>query len=140
MRVSVVGIDADDTLWRTAHLYDDAIREFVEVLVAWDPCRAREEPLSTSVAQLTEAHYAAAPRYGVGALAMLRTMVEAAVSSGLDGAGPACEKALKLVEIIHEDGARPFAEVGAMLAKLREKGAAPGAHHSGLSSRADRQT
>ena len=114
LRVSVVGVDADDTLWRTSHLYDDAIREFVETLAPWSP--------GTSAERLVDAHYKAAARYGFGALALLRTMVEVAMSVGLDAAGPACEKALKLVEMIHEDGARPFAGADAMLAKLREKG------------------
>ena len=114
MRVSVVGIDADDTLWRTAHLYNDAVREFANALAPWSP--------DTSAERLVGAHYKEAARYGVGALALLRTMVEAAVSVGPDAAGPACEKALQLVEMIHEDAARPFAGADSMLAKLRGKG------------------
>ena len=114
LQVSVVGIDADDTLWRTSHLYDDAIREFVETLAPWDP--------GASATRLVNDHFQAADRYGFGALALLRTMVEAAARSGLVPAGPVCEKALKLVEMIHEDTARPFAGADAMLTKLREKG------------------
>ena len=114
MRVSVVGIGADDTLWRMSHLYNDAIREFVETLAPRSP--------DTSVERLVDSHFKAAARYGVGAVALLRTMVDAAVSCGPEVAGPACEKALKLVEMIHEDGARPFAGADSMLARLREKG------------------
>ena len=114
MRVSVVGIDADDTLWRTAHLYNDAVKEFANALAPWSP--------GTSAESLVDAHFKAAARYGVGSLALLRTMVDAAVRVGLDVAGPACEKALKLVEMIHADAARPFAGAEAMLTKLREKG------------------
>lgn len=113
LRVSVVGIDADDTLWRTARLYDDAINEFAEAIAPWS---------TLSAERIVDGHFKAAGRYGFGALALLRTMVEAAVRVGLDVAGPACEKALKLVEMIHEDGAHPFAGAERMLAKLREKG------------------
>ena len=114
MRVSVVGVDADDTLWRTSRLYDDAISEFVEALAPWSP--------GASPGRIVDAHFRAAGRYGFGALALLRTLVEAAVSSGAEAAGPVCEKALKLVEMIHEDGAHPFAGADRALAKLREKG------------------
>ena len=114
MRVSVVGIDADDTLWRTAHLYDDAIKEFVETVARWNP--------DISADRIGDAHFNAAGRYGFGALAHLRTLVEVAVHSGPEAAGPACEKALKLIEMIHEDGAYPFAGTDRALATLREKG------------------
>lgn len=114
LRVSVVGIDADDTLWRTANLYDEAVAEFAEVLAPWNP--------DISAAQLEGAQFRAAHRYGWGALALLRTMVDAAVRCGPEAAGTACEKALKLVEMIHEDGARPFVGAERALAKLREKG------------------
>ena len=113
MRVSVVGVDADDTLWRTARLYDDAIKEFVEAIDPWS---------TISVDRIVDEHFKAAGRYGFGALALLRTLVDFAVRIGLDVAGPACEKALKLVEMIHEDGAHPFAGAEQTLAKLREKG------------------
>ena len=114
VRVSVVGVDADDTLWRTAHLYDDAINEFVETVARWNP--------DISADRIFNAHLNAAGRYGFGALAHLRTLVEVAVHSGSEAAGPACEKALKLIETIHEDGAHPFAGTGRALATLREKG------------------
>ena len=114
MRVSVVGIDADDTLWPTGHLYDNAVKEFANALAPWSP--------GTSAESLIDDHFKAAARYGVGSLALLRTMVDAAVRVGLDVAGPACEKALKLVERIHQDAARPFAGADAMLTRLREKG------------------
>ena len=113
LRVSVVGIDTDDTLWRTARLYDDAVNEFAEAIAPWG---------TISAERIVDSHFKAAGRYGFGALAMLRTMVEVAVRVGLDVAGPACEKALKLVEMIHEDGAHPFAGAERMLSKLREKG------------------
>ena len=113
MRVSVVGIDADDTLWRTARLYDDAIKEFVEAIAPWS---------AISAERIVDEHFKAAGRYGFGALALLRTLVDIAVRIGLDVAGPACEKALKLVEMIHEDGAHPFVGADQALAKLREKG------------------
>ena len=114
MRVSVVGVDADDTLWRTAHLYDDAINEFVETVARWNP--------DISADRIFNAHFNAAGRYGFGALAHLRTLVEVAVHSGSEAAGPACEKALKVVETIHEDGAHPFAGTDRALTTLREKG------------------
>ena len=114
MRVSVVGIDADDTLWPTSHLYNNAVKEFADALAPWSP--------DLSAERLVDAHFEKASHYGVGALALLQTMVEAAVSVGLDAAGPACEKALQLVETIHEDDVRPFAGAEAMLTKLREKG------------------
>ena len=114
LRVSVVGVDADDTLWRTSHLYDDAIKEFVETMAPWDP--------GISATRLVNDHFQAAARYGFGALALLRTMVEIAVRIGPDVAGPACEKALRLVTKIHEDAAHPFVGADQALAKLREKG------------------
>lgn len=113
MRVSVVGVDADDTLWRTARLYDDAIKEFVEAIAPWS---------AISADRIVDEHFRAAGHYGFGALALLRTLVDVAVRIGLDVAGPACEKALKLVEMIHEDGAHPFAGADRALTKLREKG------------------
>ena len=113
MQVSVVGIDADDTLWRTARLYDDAISEFVKVVEPWS---------TISAEQIVDEHFRAADRYGFGALALLRTLVDIAVRIGLDVAGRACDNALKLVEMIHEDGAHPFAGADRALAKLREKG------------------
>ena len=109
-----MGIDADDTLWPTTHLYEEAVAEFAEALAPWSP--------GISPAQIEGGQFQAAPRYGWGALALLRTMVDAAVRCGPEAASEACEKALKLIEMIHEDGAHPFTGAFRALSRLRAKG------------------
>ena len=112
--VRVVGVDADETLWPTAMLYDDAIAQFMAVLQPWTD--------NTALSRFVTQHQAAAPIYGYGALPLLRSMVAFAASHAADAPGELYQEAVRLVERIHLDDAAPFPGTATALTTLRETG------------------
>ena len=112
--MAVVGVDADETLWPTNHLYAEAIGEFMRLLEPWTD--------SADLSRFLAIHQAAAPRYGAGALPLMRSMVEFAAAVAPDAGGEAYTRIGELVERIHLDPVEVFPWAASTLAEIREMG------------------
>ena len=115
--LTVVAVDADDTLWPTRHLYTDAIMRFAALLAPWHP--GDDLP-----AKLSAHHSANASRYGFGALALGQSMMEfaAKVLPEDAAAGSVLAGIAEAVAIIHQDPAQPYPWTADALQGLSERG------------------
>ena len=115
--VAVVGVDADNTLWPTAHLYAAAAVRLAEALEPF--YQADDVP-----EQLLAYHDANVPIYGFGALPLLKSMLEfcvAVLPAGSDCAGVYATISETVAEI-HEDSAEPYPWSAEALRNIRASG------------------
>ena len=119
MDISVIGVDADDTLWPTSPLFDTAMAEFGALL---DDVEGSEDLPTTLVTK----HRANTDTFGYGSLPFMMTLTEAATEL-IDGSeGDRLKEALVWIantcRSIHEDAAEPFPGIPEALDDLRSMG------------------
>ena len=115
--VAVVGVDADNTLWPTAHLYAAAAVRLAEAL---EPFYQSEDVPE----QLLALHEANVPVYGFGALPLLKSMLEfcAAVLPDDSDCAEVYAMISETVAEIHEGSAEPYPWSADALRSIRSSG------------------
>ena len=117
MDVYVIGIDADDTLWPTSHLYDSAIYEFAKLMSDV----ADVNTLSNDILNL---HKTNAKTFGYGSLPMMMTLTEAACKLTHNANSERLKEIYNwIVETcrdIHEAPIEPYPGVAEALSFLKE--------------------